>query len=120
MLTFFRRIRLRLMNQSSSDTVRKGLLDGGASRKYILYAVGEIALVVIGILIALQINNWIEWRKDRAKEKVILLELEVCLEKNIDLLNGITDNLELWSNSGDIIISAIENNENLHRLNSSG
>ena len=45
MLTFFRRI-------------RKGLLDGGATSKYLLYAIGEIALVVIGILIALQINNW--------------------------------------------------------------
>jgi len=44
MLTFFRRI-------------RKGLLDMGAISKYLLYAVGEIALVVIGILIALQINT---------------------------------------------------------------
>jgi len=45
MLTFFRRI-------------RKTLLGSGATGKYLLYAVGEIALVVIGILIALQINNW--------------------------------------------------------------
>jgi len=34
------------------------LLGSGATGKYLLYAVGEIALVVIGILIALQINNW--------------------------------------------------------------
>ena len=47
MLTIFRRI-------------RKRLLDGGATSKYLLYAVGEITLVVIGILIALQINNWNE------------------------------------------------------------
>ena len=53
MLTFFRRI-------------RKGLLQGGATRKYLLYALGEIALVVIGILIALQINNWNEERKNNS------------------------------------------------------
>ena len=52
MLTFFRRI-------------RKGLLGEGATSKYLLYAIGEIALVVIGILIALQINNWNEYRKDK-------------------------------------------------------
>jgi len=54
MLTFFRRI-------------RKGLLDGGRTSKYVLYAVGEIALVVIGILIALSINNWNEARKDHQR-----------------------------------------------------
>jgi hypothetical protein len=41
----------------------------------LLYAIGEIALVVIGILIALQINNWNEWRKDRTQEKVLLSQL---------------------------------------------
>tara|TARA_Y100000385_G_C13099534_1_gene643585 strand:- start:2936 stop:3121 length:186 start_codon:yes stop_codon:yes gene_type:complete len=45
--------------------IRKSLIDSGSSRKYLLYAIGEIALVVIGILIALQINNWNESRKDR-------------------------------------------------------
>jgi len=36
------------------------LIESGTTRKYLLYAFGEIALVVIGILIALQINNWPE------------------------------------------------------------
>ena len=48
------------------------------------YAVGEIVLVVIGILIALQINNWNEWRKDRVKEKSILLELKETVDQNIE------------------------------------
>jgi len=63
MLTFFRRI-------------RKGLLDGGATSKYLLYAIGEIALVVIGILIALQINNWNENNTQRIEERRILLDLK--------------------------------------------
>ena len=40
--------------------------------KYLKYAIGEIALVVIGILIALQINTWNSERKTQLKEKVIL------------------------------------------------
>jgi len=36
------------------------MIESGIARKYLLYAIGEIALVVIGILIALQINNWNE------------------------------------------------------------
>ena len=50
MLSFFRKI-------------RRGLISGGPFKKYLLYAVGEIFLVVIGILIALQINNWNQKRQ---------------------------------------------------------
>lgn len=46
--------------------------------QYLKYAMGEIILVVIGILIALQINNWNENRKDRLKEK----ELELALRSD--------------------------------------
>ena len=44
--------------------------------KYILYAIGEIVLVVFGILIALQINNWNEIKKDRSFEVKMLSEIE--------------------------------------------
>jgi len=43
--------------------------------KYLKYAIGEIVLVVIGILIALQINNWNEYRKDRNDEYMALKEM---------------------------------------------
>ena len=45
--------------------LRQQLLGGQKFRKYLLYALGEIALVVIGILIALQVNNWNEQRKEQ-------------------------------------------------------
>ena len=48
--------------------------------KYFKYAIGEIILVVIGILIALQINNWNEFNKERESEKIILNELAVCMK----------------------------------------
>ncbi|MBO0341043.1 hypothetical protein J0654_05270 [Muricauda lutimaris] len=44
--------------------IRKSLLNEGKTGKYLKYALGEILLVVIGILIALQINNWNENRKN--------------------------------------------------------
>ena len=62
--------------------IRKSLLASGASRKYVYYAVGEIALVVIGILIALQINNWNEERKDRIIEQEYLIGLRAEFEYN--------------------------------------
>ncbi|MDX1591318.1 MAG: DUF6090 family protein [Balneolaceae bacterium] len=49
-------------------------------RKYILYAIGEILLVVIGILIALQVNNWNEQRKRQNEEKQYLAALHSDFE----------------------------------------
>ena len=44
--------------------IRKKLLEQGKTANYLKYAIGEIILVVIGILIALSINNWNENRKE--------------------------------------------------------
>ena len=41
-------------------TIRKNLISEGKTVNYLKYAIGEIVLVIIGILIALQINNWNE------------------------------------------------------------
>ena len=99
MLTFFRRI-------------RKGLLDGGATRKYLLYAIGEILLVMIGILLALQVNNWNEWRKERKAESIILHELRENLYDNVQILEEkITTNQER-ANDVDWILEYLENNSN--------
>ena len=76
MLTFFRRI-------------RKGLLDGGHTSKYALYATGEISLVVIGILIALQINTWNRQVQDRKKEKEYLVNIRKDLLTDTTNLNRI-------------------------------
>lgn len=55
--------------------IRKNLLSEGKTGKYLKYAIGEIVLVVIGILIALQINNWNLTQQDRKTEKENLLAL---------------------------------------------
>ncbi len=58
-------------------------METGKTGKYFKYAIGEIVLVVIGILIALQINNWNEDRKDRK------VELKILQSINSDLLEDI-------------------------------
>ena len=54
---------------------RKNLADDNKTLKYTRYAIGEIVLVVIGILIALSINNWNEHRKVKNEEMVLISQL---------------------------------------------
>lgn len=56
--------------------IRKNLLSRGKSIQYLKYAIGEIILVVIGILIALQINNWNQNRIQDQNEQIYLLGLK--------------------------------------------
>ncbi len=65
--------------------IRQNLLSEGKAGKYFKYAFGEIILVVIGILIALQINNWNEDRKARVLEIVLLENIKKDL--NLDTLD---------------------------------
>src|SRR6056297_3467214 len=69
MIKFFRKIRQNLLQENRFS-------------KYLLYAIGEIVLVVLGILIALQINNWNENRKERIAESVLLTQLKSEFESN--------------------------------------
>ncbi len=72
MIKFFRKIRQNLIMENKTS-------------KYFKYAIGEIILVVIGILIALQINNWNENRKDEIKEHAYLSNLKKDISKDIDI-----------------------------------
>ena len=76
MIKFFRRIRQRLLSEK-----RLG--------KYLVYAIGEIVLVVIGILIALQINNWNLDRQDRKTERANLLALKEEFAQNKSQLESV-------------------------------
>jgi len=67
--------------------LRKKMADDNRPLKYLRYAIGEIALVVLGILIALSINNWNEERKDRGIEISYLERLLVDLKKDTVTLN---------------------------------
>lgn len=105
MIKFFRKIRQKLLTENKFS-------------KYFLYAIGEIVLVVIGILIALQINNWNELKKARTKEHFALEEIISDLEQNISSLNGIvyTDNNSISNcvNSLNITIVNMEQTKVYH------
>lgn len=70
---------------------RKQLLTENKFSKYLLYAIGEIILVVIGILIALQINNQNNIKQERKTEKVYLLALQEEFKTNKKKLNDVID-----------------------------
>jgi hypothetical protein len=63
---------------------RKKMADDNKPIKYLRYAIGEIVLVVIGILIALSINNWNKERQDRQDEIMILKEIVKNLEIDLE------------------------------------
>lgn len=63
--------------------IRQNMLSEGKTGKYLKYAIGEIILVVIGILIALSINNWNDYRKDRIAEKALYKTLITSLETDL-------------------------------------
>lgn len=75
MLIFFRKI-------------RKGFLAEGKTLTYLKYAIGEILLVVVGILIALQINNYNENQKLRHKEAILLTEMRQNLSDDLEDINS--------------------------------
>ena len=70
MLRFFSKIRYQLAAQNRT-------------MKYLRYAIGEILLVVVGIVIALQVNNWNEYRKARTLERKVLKEIMSNLKDDL-------------------------------------
>ena len=63
--------------------IRQNLIFQNKVSNYIIYAIGEIILVVIGILIALQVNNWNEIRREKTVEFKILEEIKANLETTL-------------------------------------
>ena len=77
--------------------------------KYFKYAIGEIVLVVIGILIALQINNWNEKRKLISEEKEIIVSLAEELKSNIELLKLSLETNNKITNATNKLLDSIKN-----------
>ena len=97
MIRFFRNIRQKLAAENKVMA-------------YLRYAIGEILLVVIGILIALQINNWNESRKESIFERKVLNEILTSVYQNIDYLNRGMDWNNEAINSCRIILNCFDKN----------
>ncbi|NEV94637.1 hypothetical protein G3567_10825 [Psychroflexus sp. YR1-1] len=95
MIKFFRKIRLKLLSENKFS-------------KYLIYAIGEIVLVVIGILIALQINNWNEKEKLKAEEIKFLINFKQSLNTDIEFNNFRFEKYALTKESITFLINYIE------------
>lgn len=85
--------------------IRRGLLAEGDVKKYSLYALSEIFLVVIGILVALGLNNWNQTRKDRQEEIKMLQGLGQQLDTD---LTSLRDNISSTQERRNKVISLIQ------------
>jgi hypothetical protein len=95
MIKFFRKIRQKMLTENKAS-------------KYLLYAIGEIVLVVIGILIALSINNWNEQRKDRQRGSKILGELATNVAYNIENMEKYINIAARHNKYSDYVITVLE------------
>ena len=108
MIKFFRKIRQRLLTENKFS-------------KYLIYAIGEIALVMIGILLALQVNNWNQNNQNKKQEKQILTQLLEEYKNNLNQINSkilirdeiITSSIKLLEYSN--LNSQLINNDSLNR-----
>ena len=92
MIKFFRRIREKLLSE-------------GKLSKYLLYAIGEIILVVIGILLALQINTWNTNKNEREKEQLYLQSFYGDIQTNLNQLDRVINKSQDNINAADSLLS---------------
>lgn len=93
--------------------IRKRLADDNKPLKYLRYAIGEIFLVVIGILIALQINNWNEERKAIISEKSQINFIYQDLKRDLSKIESIIGKLSKQYTTGLEVLEILENKESL-------
>ena len=103
MIKFFRKIRYDLMERNKTG-------------KYFKYAIGEIVLVVIGILIAVQINSWNTSQKLKADNIIFLKKMISELELNKERLNFLTD----YDSKTHYLIEASQSADSLIKLSYTG
>lgn len=98
--------------------IHYNLIEQNKTRKYFKYAIGEIILVVVGVLIALQINNWNEIKKSHEKERQVLTETGSDLKFSIQDMDRVihkrTNNLNRTINSIQTIITILETDQPYH------
>lgn len=96
MFKFFRKIKQQLLKEGNLKT-------------YVLYAIGEIILVMIGILLALQVNNWNEQKKNIQEEMIILKDLHNEFVQNKEDLKNHIEGKEKLKSKWNVLFQTINN-----------
>lgn len=87
--------------------IRRNIIGGDSMKKYLFYALGEIALVIIGILVALQINNWNEARKAKNHQDAVLLSIHDEIVVNLELIKDAAPRRQVFLASLDSLSKAM-------------
>ena len=95
MISFFRKIRQNLLQENRVT-------------RYLAYALGEIVLVGFGILLALQVNNWNEQRKNRIQELELLKSVQSDLKRDLADIDGNVYYQRKSAHSGRILLQAMK------------
>jgi hypothetical protein len=98
MIKFFRKIRQKMLTENKFS-------------KYLIYAIGEIVLVMIGILLALQVNNWNEQRIQQKLEADFLQKVHQEFKKNQDQLSFVLNMHQKSFESCDFILKNYDNKQ---------
>jgi len=99
-LKFFRRIRSKLIEE-------------GNLKRYLIYAIGEISLIIIGIILALQINNWNSNRMIKTESQELLIRLVEDLEEDLLYFDSQKLEYETWLHQIDLILDQVLDNDSV-------
>lgn len=108
MIKFFRIIRQKIIYEGNLAVRKSGL------KSYLIYSIGEILLVVIGILIALQVNNWNNENANKDKEVNILSEMVRNLEVNVNQFSEEIEKQDSIIRNINVVMNQIKNNTPYH------
>jgi hypothetical protein len=89
------------------NTIRQRLLKEDRLTRYLVYAIGEVVLVVVGILIALQVNNWNSERNARSEERDYMVALLDESILNSRILHGLVLSNRAAQKAADLIIAEL-------------
>jgi len=103
MIKFFSKIREKLPSEDPPAG------EAGKFSRYLIYAIGEIILVVVGILIALAINNWNDKNNLENKETTLLIEMKSNLESDLEGLKWDINKNEKLLKANQIVLNSLNN-----------
>lgn len=93
------------MKQSPFRSIRQKLFNEGKLLRYLGYAVGEIALIIVGILMALKINDWNEDRKAQVEFDAYVVQLREDVRLAIENARKNSEQMKRQANGGNLILT---------------